>query len=250
MRRHIGTCRRLFAALLLVALTGCANIARLDAPPAPAVETLPILGIANARFWLDSDPGALVREWREMERRQAAATPRGRNGRAPPAHYLALSGGGDNGAFGAGLMVGWTQSGQRPSFDMVTGISAGALIAPFAFLGPDYDRQLREVFTEVAPTDIVRLGSKLRAILFAEALGDTSPLYKLIERHVNAELMAAIAAEGIPARSTCSATSCSPRPRSRAPSRRCSSMSSMRASATRRCMWTAARRCRCSSIRR
>lgn len=195
MRRHIGTCRRLFAALLLVALTGCANIARLDAPPAPAVETLPILGIANARFWLDSDPGALVREWREMERRQAVATPRGRNGRAPPAHFLALSGGGDNGAFGAGLMVGWTQSGQRPSFDMVTGISAGALIAPFAFLGPDYDRQLREVFTEVAPSDIVRLGSKLRAILFAEALGDTSPLYKLIERHVNAELMAAIAAE-------------------------------------------------------
>lgn len=106
-----------------------------------------------------------------------------------------MSGGGDNGAYGAGLMVGWTASGRRPTFDMVTGISAGALIAPFAFLGPDYDPKLREVFTELAPRDLILMRGRLRAVLFGEALADTSPLYRLIERHVNEEMMAAIARE-------------------------------------------------------
>src|SRR5262249_60334845 len=57
----------------------------------------------------------------------------------PPANYLAISGGGDNGAFGAGLLDGWTKTGNRPVFKLVTGVSTGALIAPFAFLGPPYD---------------------------------------------------------------------------------------------------------------
>jgi hypothetical protein len=131
-----------------------------------------------------------------MEARQAALLPPGRRGGTlPPANYLALSGGGDNGAFGAGLMVGWSDSGRRPTFELVTGISAGALIAPFAFLGPDYDPQLREVFTEVAPRDVILLRGRVRAALFGEALADTSPLYTLIERHVNEELMAAVARE-------------------------------------------------------
>ena len=177
----------------LAALAGCGNIQRLDPPPVRATEALPILGITNARFWMDAEHDGLLREGVEMQRRQAAGLPRGRA--LPPANFLALSGGGDNGAFGAGLMVGWTQSGQRPVFDLVTGISAGALIAPFAFLGPDYDAQLREVFTEVAPSDVVLFRGKLRAVLFGEALADTSPLFRLIERHVNEELMAAIARE-------------------------------------------------------
>ena len=177
----------------LLALVGCANIERRDAPPLAATEGLPILGIANARFFLDAGPDAMRREMIEMQRRQAQALPRG--AALPPAHHLVLSGGGDNGAFGAGLLYGWTQSGQRPSFDVVTGISAGALIAPFAFLGPSYDEPLREVFTEVAPTDVVLLRGKLRAVLFGEALADTSPLYQLIARHVNEEMMAAIARE-------------------------------------------------------
>ncbi len=180
---------------LLLALAGCGSIARLDPPPLRATETLPILGLQNARFWLDADTAPLSREWLMMQERQVAALPPGARGRLPPSNLLALSGGGDNGAFGAGLMVGWTASGQRPSFDLVTGVSAGALIAPFAFMGPDYDPQLREVFTEVAPTDVLVIGSKLRALLFGEALADTSPLYRLIERHVNEALMAGIARE-------------------------------------------------------
>ncbi len=173
----------------------CGSIARLEPPPGRETDRIAILGLPNARFWFDSDPAAIGREVRLMEQRQAALQPPGRRGALPPANYLALSGGGDNGAFGAGLMVGWTESGRRPVFDLVTGISAGALIAPFAFLGPDRDRQLQEVFTEVAPRDLVLMRGRLRAVLFGEALADTSPLYKLIERHVNEEMLAAVARE-------------------------------------------------------
>ncbi len=179
----------------VLAMAACANIHRADPPPVETVDNLPILGVSNARFWFDADPGAFAREAQEMQRRQMANLPAGARGRLPPANHLALSGGGDNGAFGAGLLVGWTESGTRPSFDLVTGISAGALIAPFAFLGPDYDAQLREVFTEVAPRDVLLMRGRLRAVLFGEALADTSPLYRLIERHVNAEMLAAIARE-------------------------------------------------------
>ena len=179
--------------LALFVLAGCGSINRLDPPPLAATPSLPILGIDNARFWPDAETEPLLREVRQLRERQAAAAgPR----QVPPArNFLALSGGGDNGAFGAGLLVGWTASGRRPLFDVVTGISAGALIAPFAFLGPDYDPQLREVFTEVAPHDVIRMGSMLRAVLFGEALADTTPLYRLIERHVNAEMLSAIATE-------------------------------------------------------
>jgi hypothetical protein len=188
--------RRLWLlSLLVLGLAGCGNIARLDPPPLAATETLPILGLPNARFWLDGEPVPLAREWLVMQDRQVAALPPAARGRLPPANMLALSGGGDNGAFGAGLMVGWTASGRRPSFDLVTGVSAGALIAPFAFLGPDYDAPLREVFTEVAPGDVLVFGNRIRAVLFGEALADTSPLYRLIERHVNEAMMAAIARE-------------------------------------------------------
>ncbi|MBR0672070.1 patatin-like phospholipase family protein [Neoroseomonas soli] len=193
--RRGAPARLLGAFLALLALAGCGSIRRLDPPPVAVSESEPVLGIPNARLWLDSGGDALLREGRLMQERQVALLPPGRRGALPPANFLALSGGGDNGAFGAGLLVGWTQSGQRPSFDLVTGISAGALIAPFAFLGPDYDPQVREVFTEVAPRDLMLMRGRMRAVLFGEALADTSPLYRLIERHVNEELMAAIARE-------------------------------------------------------
>ncbi len=72
---------------------------------------------------------------------------RAKRGEKLESNLLALSGGADDGAFGAGLLVGWTAHGDRPEFDLVTGISAGALIAPFAFLGRDYDKQLAGLFT-------------------------------------------------------------------------------------------------------
>ncbi len=109
----------------------------------------------------------------------------------PPAAgpWLALSGGGADGAYGAGLVVGWTQSGKRPEFAVVTGVSTGAVIAPFAFLGPRYDEELRKNFTTITAADVFSIGG------VDEALFDTWPLKRLIERRVTRELLADIAAE-------------------------------------------------------
>jgi hypothetical protein len=178
--------------ILLLAPGGCGTILRLDAPPPDSVVDLPVLDIPNARFWPDGPPAAIRREaFLMLQRRRASAG----DAPLPPAHSLALSGGGDNGAFGAGLLTGWTATGTRPQFTIVTGISAGALVAPFAFLGPDYDLQLREVFTEVAPRDVLLLRRLPFAVLFGTSLADTSPLYRLIEQKADEQMLAAIARE-------------------------------------------------------
>jgi hypothetical protein len=179
--------RRLIALLAAAGLLlGCAEVARLPPPPALETERLAVLGVPNARFFPDGPPAAMLAEVARVNER-AAATRTGQ--------FLALSGGADNGAFGAGIMLGWTASGTRPSFDVVTGISAGALIAPFAFLGPAYDEALREVFTAVNPADVLQLRRIALALLFQSSLADTSPLYRLIARHADEAMLAAIAEE-------------------------------------------------------
>jgi hypothetical protein len=183
------------ACLLLAFLAGCASIARLPAPPPQQLSAIDVLGVPETRFWADGDPAPLIAFYERLLSRRQAGRPVGRGGRIPPGHFLALSGGADDGAFGAGVLVGWTETGQRPEFDLVTGISAGALIAPFAFLGPSYDPQLRALFTEIAPSDVAQLGRLALSVLFREALADTTPLARLIERHADAAMLQAIAAE-------------------------------------------------------
>ena len=191
-----GAALRAASALLLaVALAGCASIVRLPPPPPAAVTSIEVLGVPEARFWADGDPAPLAAYLERVLRRQTAAALPAPGGQLPPAHFLALSGGADDGAFGAGVLIGWTASGTRPSFDLVTGISAGALIAPFAVLGPAYDDRLRELFTEITPGDVARLGRLVFAVLFSEAIADTSPLAQLINRHADAAMLEAIAAE-------------------------------------------------------
>ena len=109
-------------------------------------------------------------------------------------HYLAISGGSSEGAFGAGFLVGWTATGNRPQFTMVTGISVGALIAPMAFLGPDYDAKLREVFTSISTNDIINERSWLQ-ILTGDSLSDSEPLQRLIATIVDENMAQAIIAE-------------------------------------------------------
>lgn len=181
--------------LLIMLLAGCASITRLPAPPSEQVPNIDVLGVPDSRFWADGDPAPIVAYYERVLRRRITALPRGRGGLMSPSHFLALSGGADDGAFGAGVLVGWTQSGQRPEFDLVTGISAGALIAPFAFLGSAYDPQLRALFTEITPSDVVQIGQLALAVLFREAIADTTPLARLIERHADEAMLQAIAAE-------------------------------------------------------
>jgi len=105
---------------------------------------------------------------------------------------LALSGGGSNGAFGAGLLCGWSETGERPEFKVVTGVSAGSLQATWAFLGPDYDPQLRAIFAEVSTKDIYRKRQAVAALLRGGSC-DTEPLRRTIERYVTAEVLEAVA---------------------------------------------------------
>jgi predicted patatin/cPLA2 family phospholipase len=134
---------------------------------------------------------------RSLEREMAALRAEGKNptrANLPTAYYLAVSGGGDNGAFGAGLLNGWSETGTRPEFRMVTGVSTGALIAPFAFLGPQYDPVLREVYTTLTPDRIFRTRG-LSAALFNDAMADTSPLADVIAKYADEKMFAAIARE-------------------------------------------------------
>jgi len=106
---------------------------------------------------------------------------------------LALSGGGAAGAFGAGALVGLTRRGERPEFQVVTGVSTGALIAPFAFLGPDWDAQLTEAFSGERTEHLLRL--KWLASLFRPGLYDSRPLAALVDHYVTLELVQAVARE-------------------------------------------------------
>ena len=178
---------------LLLMLAACAE-PRLPSLPDGAAERASVLGIANARFWVDRSADGLRLEAREALRRELAITPAGPHGQLPPVDFLSISGGGDNGAFGAGLLIGWTASGQRPEFRLVTGVSTGALTAPFAFLGPAYDAQLRAVYTEVTDRSIFRRRG-LMAALTSDALADNAPLFGLISDYVNEEMLAVIARE-------------------------------------------------------
>ncbi len=124
-----------------------------------------------------------------MAQRRAA-----NRGQLDNANYLALSGGGADGAFGVGMLVGWTEAATRPEFDVVTGISTGAMIAPFAFLGSSYDRTLKEAYTTHEPWTIVREGG-LSTILGEAALVDNSLLVGLIDQYVTPEVLSAVARE-------------------------------------------------------
>jgi predicted acylesterase/phospholipase RssA len=114
--------------------------------------------------------------------------------------YLVLSGGGGNGAFGAGLLAGWTAHGSRPEFQIVSGVSTGALIAPFAFLGPAYDGTLRDVYTRYSTEDLVESRSLL-SIVRGDAALSTARLRALIAHYLDDAVIAAIAAEGARGRS-------------------------------------------------
>ncbi len=107
---------------------------------------------------------------------------------------LALSGGGANGAFGAGFLNGWTQAGTRPKFKLVTGVSTGSLIAPFAFVGPEYDDELKNVYTTITTRDIFNTRN-LISWFWSESFAETGPLDNLIKRHVDEELVKAVAKE-------------------------------------------------------
>ena len=175
-------------------LSSCTNFGHRTAVPPSERRDAIALGLRNARFFLD-EPGAISAEQELALVREAKSLGVSRGGVLPNAQYLSLSGGGDKGAFGAGLLVGWTAHGDRPKFKLVTGVSTGALTAPFAFLGPEYDAALTDVYTNIGPSRVFKKRFLPLAALMQDAMADTSPLFGTISHYVNEEMLAKIAAE-------------------------------------------------------
>ena len=185
----------LLAAVVPFLLSACGPLARIDAVPVVQEERATVQGLPDVRFWADGDPAAFMAAARQaVEWEQAYLASTGHQGPLPPANFLAISGGGENGAFGAGLLVGWTAAGTRPEFKGVTGISTGALTAPFAFLGPAYDDRLREVYTTLSAKDVMHPRGFLAA-LFDDAMADNSPLRKTVAKYFDQTMLDAIVAE-------------------------------------------------------
>jgi predicted patatin/cPLA2 family phospholipase len=182
------------AGIVVSLLSGCSSFDRREAVPPAERRDAAVLSIGNARFFVDQ-PAALAAEQELALNREAKSLGIRKGGVLPTTHLLSLSGGGDNGAFGAGLLVGWTAHGDRPKFKLVTGVSTGALIAPFAFLGSDYDGALTDVYTNISPSKVYEKRFIATAALTEDALADSTPLYETISRYVDEAMLARIAAE-------------------------------------------------------
>jgi predicted patatin/cPLA2 family phospholipase len=183
-RRGIGT----VLALAAVVAAGCCARPRQCPPPALATgEAIDLC--ADPGEYRTRDPD-LIRDLTEHLER---TTP-GPRERPVARRYdaLALSGGGKYGAFSAGVLAGWSASGARPPFDVVTGVSTGALIATFAFLGPEYDETLRRYYTSTRAREVYRRRSLPGAFLFA-SFATSVPLRRLIEDVFTDDVIRAVA---------------------------------------------------------
>ena len=173
---------RISIVILMIAMGGCASLPR-SALTEKGQDAAQIDGFSGIRFWGDGSAD-------EFGPGGPMPKPPMRSGRIT---YLAISGGGSGGAFGAGILTGWTAAGTRPTFDVVSGVSTGALIAPFAFLGSSYDSTLAELYTSGIAETLV----SPRPIfgLLGAALSDSAPLRHLVERYVTDDMLRRIAAE-------------------------------------------------------
>jgi len=177
----------------LIVLASCATQSRGPAVPEALGTVAVALHNPAFRSWDDDLSEAFLNEVVQASERELERS-RKPDGSLESVQFLAISGGGSDGAFGAGLLAGWSAAGTRPEFKVVTGVSTGALTAPFAFLGPAYDEKLRRVYTTVVSRDIFRSRGVI-AGFFNDALFDTAPLRRLMESLIDEEMLHDIARE-------------------------------------------------------
>ncbi|MCY1648813.1 patatin-like phospholipase family protein [Caulobacter sp. SL161] len=173
---------RVLAALMVgLVLSACGTVSR-EAFTAQDIGAAAPQGLSDVRFSA-ADPAAGLKFAQEVHDHTA-----GRK-----VNVLAISGGGSNGAYGAGILVGWTAAGDRPDFDIVTGVSTGALTAPFAYLGKDWDRRLTEAYTSDAADRI--LEKRGLDLFFNPSIFRNHALRDLVANYVDPPLLYAIAVE-------------------------------------------------------
>jgi len=168
-----------FAILVVSILAGCSSLPRTPYTASDAASSR-ALDLGELRRYAD-EPASMFLTTNVSSR-------------AGPLSYLALSGGGADGAYGAGVLNGWTAAGTRPEFSVVSGVSTGALIAPFAFLGPAYDATLRDVYTSGVAESLLETPSIVHA-LFGSGLFGNTHLRELVARYIGQDMLGAIAAE-------------------------------------------------------
>lgn len=179
-------------------MTGaCASSGILRDPvPEGLVNKAMVDNLAGVRYWGDAPPS----KYRPLADERIARLNRqygvsGLKGKKVEIESLSLSGGGDDGAFGAGLLVGWSESGTRPEFEVVTGISTGAMIAPLAFLGPRYDAQLKEAYTTASSKQLVKTEVFSALMGSTDGLADPKPLANMVAHYTSQKMLEDIAAE-------------------------------------------------------
>ena len=180
---------RLILIALVLMLGACASGARSSYDVQDREGARP-MGLTSApnhpiRVYLDDEDRTAIFQQAFRE-----GVPMGPDGRLD---FIALSGGGSNGAFTAGLMKGWSETGERPDFEVVTGVSTGALAAPFVYLGSDYDDELAEAYTGGAAAGLLQ--SRGLGALIGSGIYKSEPLRALVERFVDEDLMRSVAAE-------------------------------------------------------
>lgn len=172
-------------------ICSCGTVPVRNPLPENLSETAQIQDSFKTRFWGDEVP-SFFESVIEQPREKLKQDFNGIYGKEH--HYLALSGGGAKGAYGAGLMVGWSAAGTRPEFTMVTGVSTGAIMAPFVFLGEAYDTLLKEIYTTHSTKDLVIKFNVLTA-LTGTSVADTTPMKRMLAKYIDQQIMEAIAAE-------------------------------------------------------
>lgn len=185
---------KILIAVCCVLLMSCAPALVRSPVPQALLSKVQIDGLSDIRFWGDSTPenlDSLVETKLSQIRKNR---PELLQIKQPAMNFLTISGGGSDGAFGSGLLNGWTASGKRPEFEIVTGVSTGALSAPFAFLGQKYDEQLKEMYTKYSTDDFVKK-QVLAGLLGGEALASNAPLFGVISKYVDKKFLTKIAIE-------------------------------------------------------
>jgi hypothetical protein len=186
---HVGRLRVVGVVLAALPAGGCGQVLRHPVPVA-LMDQAHLPGVPDGvRAWGDQFSPAFQQSVIDSIRQARLAY-----GDHPPVDVLAISGGGSYGAFGAGLLCGWTARGDRPNFRLVTGVSAGAILAPFVFLGPGYDHQMRTLATTISNDQVFQFKGLL-TIFTSDSLTDTAPLAKFLSNFYDADLLRAIAAE-------------------------------------------------------
>ncbi|HVJ81249.1 MAG TPA: patatin-like phospholipase family protein [Planctomycetia bacterium] len=184
----------LFCATLLLPV-GCRGLQH-GADPSPAAAGMNVRDVVDPEAQAEGEfaigVGRYLESTLQAGARIRAEAVKEAPANRPPRNVLCLSGGGSTGAFTCGVLSGWTARGDRPVFDVVTGVSTGALIAPFAFLGPQYDSQLAEFYTNSRNRDIFRT-RYLRGLMGGESFLNTAPLRTRIASFMTCERMAEIA---------------------------------------------------------